>query len=298
MADLRTQDRTSRPTITEVSRPARPAPVRPLEAPPMPMPERLPRSVPRSAPAPLAETQPTGVPWLLQALLLISVCMSILVCSPVGGLIGQVSSQITIAHSAALLQGESVALALAARNADALASGTDARLDMSLVAGTPGVRDARVTDARGMVLAPADKARLDMSHYAAFARAMGSGDAASAPTATGTTEIVVPVHTTASGPIVGYAWIEYDDDPVAASLVNPWIGAFASLLVAGTVGGLLVVGIWWLAMRPAQRLALSAERLASGRTDRVRSPARLDTWEQLARSLNELGARARQRGED
>ena len=244
-----------------------------------------------------AETRATGVPWLLQVVFLLMVTLAVVVCAPVGGLASQVRTQAALAHDAAVRQAVETARVLAARNATELDTGTGATLDLSLVAGNPGVRDARLCDTRGTVLAPADKARLSLGTHGAMARAMATGAAATAETDTGTVEVVVPIRTTASGPVVGYAWLDYDPDVVASSLANPWLGAFATVLVAGALWSMLLALVWWTAMRPASALAHTAERLASGRTSAVSPPTRSDSWERIARSLNELAARARERNE-
>ena len=300
--------RSARPEVRAPSEPPSPriSPAQPRHE-PRPTPRAEPRVVtavpvaPRSparSPAPeVNEARATGVPWLLQVIGLLMLTLAVAVCAPVGGLASQVRTQSNLAHEASVRQAVETARVLAARNATVLEANTGGSVDLSLVAGNPGVRDARLCDTRGTVLAPADKARLSLGAHTAMARAMATGASATAETDTGTVEIVVPIRATAGGPVVGYAWLDYDPDVVASTLANPWIGAFATVLVAGALWTLLLALVWWTAARPAASLAQAAERLASGRSTAVSPPTRSDSWERIARSLNELAARARERNE-
>lgn len=270
-----------------------------LVRPERPRVNRVPVAMPYSAQDRATEIPATGVPLWIQTLLLLGATLFLLVFAPVGGLVSHVRKQAAVAHEASVERGVDVARLLAARNELPLAGvgGAEAPVDLSVATQTPGVREARLTDARGVVVAPANKARVDMSPFAAMATAMASGEVAREETSAGTVEVVVPVRSPSGGRPVGYAWIDYDPSPYAARLANPWIGAFASLVAVGAAGLLLLVGGWWIAFRPAQSLAASAERLASGRVSGVRPPARMESWEQLTRILNELASRGDPRGE-
>jgi hypothetical protein len=96
--------------------------------------------------------------------------------------------------------------------------------------------------------------------------------------------------------IVGYALLEYDPAAVTESVANPLVAIVAGLFVAGAVAGLLVVGAWWLVLRPLAALREETELALLGDQQDVVSPVRMPQLEQLAHSINRAVTRARSAG--
>lgn len=269
---------------------ARPAPRR-ADPPPSRRTDPLRDTAPPVRVAPTPEVRVGAIPWALQAVGALLMVWSLVVCAPVGGTIALVRGQSAVAHDAAVREAVATANTLAARNAVPLASGDTTHLDLSLVSGAPGVRDVRVTDAQGAVLAPRDKLRILLSDHESMKGAMREGVATAVPTIGGTVEVAAPIRLAADQPVVGYAWVELSTHRAAAELVNPWLAAFAAALVfgAGIVGSALAC--WWLVLRPIERMAFGAERIASGRAQQLAPVPNWEGFERIARALHELAAR-------
>lgn len=307
--------------------PPAPAPPAPLPPPPSLAPPRSPApppppglgpppsAVPRSAPTvalPAADTtaggarpgqdvasRVRGIPWIVQASAVVLLSVGLLLCAPLGGALSQLFGGIGAVNEASLLLGEQIADSLGNRNAQALAEQRAITLDAAFVLDRDGVRGALLTDARGTVLAPAEKLRTSIQTHAAFKDAVASHQVAREEGDEGTWEIVAPVRAqiTAGGArqVVGYAVLEYDPSIVAEDLVSPWIGALASLATAALALGVLAAGGWWLLVRPLVALREETELALHGDVDRVAAPARLPELEQLAHSINRVLSRARAR---
>lgn len=269
---------------------ARPAPRR-ADPPASRRTDPLRDTVPPPRAAPVPEVRVGVVPWALQAVGALLLVWSLVVCAPVGGTVALVRGQATVAHDAAVREAVATASTLAARNAVPLAAGDTAHLDLSLVSGIPGVTDVRVTDVQGAVLAPRDKLRILLSDHESMRGAMTDGVATATPTLGGTVEVAAPIRLAADQPVVGYAWVEFSTNRAAADLANPWLAAFAAALVfgAGIVGSALAC--WALVLRPVERLAFGAERLAAGRGQQLAPVPNWEGYERIARSLHELAAR-------
>jgi hypothetical protein len=241
----------------------------------------------------VAEVRVGLMPWSLQAVGAVVLVWSLVVCAPFGGAVGLLRAQAQVAHDAAVREALGSAATLAARNAVPMAAGDPSSLDLSAVARLPGVVDARLTDPQGVVVAPPDKLRMVMTDHEAMKRAISESAPMSGPGVGDVVEVASPIRLAADKPVVGYAWIEFNASRSAAELSNPWIGAFAAVLVFGAGTLTSSVAAWWLVIRPIERLAFGAERLAANRIGQLPPVPNWEGFERIARALHELAARAR-----
>lgn len=275
-----------KPAVEPVRPAARPADPAPSTAPP---PLLRPRGRGGRPDVPLLHA--SGPPWLLGAAFAGLVALALVVC---GGQIGvravlPPSSEATIAES----DGADAALLVAARNTDALAADRVDALDVGLVSDRPGVREARVTDARGMVLAPPEKYRINLANRESFRQAGRTGKATVVAIGGGVYEVLAPVQLRAGGPILGWAWVEYDAAAVAATRPSATL-ALGALVASAVVAGLvLFAGAALLVLRPLTRMAEEAEQVVEGNADTLRPRIATESTERLARAFNVLAARVR-----
>lgn len=284
--------------------PPEPAPVRPVEVAPGPsalshppagdaQPSLPPAIRPRGRggrpDVPLLRA--SGPPWMLGAAGFGLGALALVVCAGQVGVRAALppSSESALAETAGI---ESAAL-VAARNTDALASGRIDALDVSLVADRAGVREARVTDSRGMVLAPPDKYRINLANRESFQAAATSGLETVVSIGGGTYEVLAPVKVRTDGPVVGWAWVEYDAGAVAAEAPSGTSAAAALVVAALGAAVVLFFGAVILVLRPLGAMAEEAEQVLEGNADTLRPRLGVGAVERLARAFNVLAARVR-----
>ncbi len=295
---------------------ARPEPARPSGVPDAPPPPPTLRTAARPAEEPSAAPPPprpraplpqdgtaargAGIPWLLQATLLALAVVGLVLCAPFGGIFSLIQSRSAGLEEVSVLRGVALAESLANRNAQPLAEQRGLALDTAFMLERDGVRAALVADKTGTVMAPAEKLRTSVAALPAFAEASQTGEVVRLPIEEGRYQIVAPMRAQAGGvgprQIVGYALLEYDPAAVTESVANPLVAIVAGLFVAGAVAGLLVVGAWWLVLRPLAALREETELALLGDQHDVVSPVRMPQLEQLAHSINRAVTRARSAG--
>ncbi len=241
-----------------------------------------------------------GLPWSLRLGSVFALAGALLLVAPGGGLLAQQARIASAAEEQAVLRGQALALALAARNADALGRHDDLRLDVSLASDAPGVRRALVTDALGRVRAPSATPRQSAGDRAAFARAAELMATTMLETGPGVWSILVPIRASpvGGGPAApeGWAWVEFDAR-AAARASSPGRGRLAgALLTVGLVLGGAFVLARRLAVRPLAVLRDDLELALGGHARAVGEPRGWAQAEALARSVNRLLERWRRAG--
>jgi hypothetical protein len=240
-----------------------------------------------------------GLPWTVR-LASIFVLAGFLILVAPGGLLSQIARVSTAAEEQAVERGRALAVALAARNASAFEARNDLMLDVSLAQGEPGVRRALVTDARGTVRAPPERARQSLAGTPAFAEAFERGDVTAQRGDGATWSILAPIR---AGPvegapvaIEGWAFLEVDTVAMTAG----------SKAGAGRVGGailtltLVMIGAFVLAhrlaVRPLTDLQEDLELALRGHAGAVRVSHAWTQADDLARSINRVLERWRKAG--
>jgi len=251
-----------------------------------------------SAPVPLprfeaVEVPSTGVPWALQAFLIFGFLWAVVVCAPMGGLFSQKWAADARLAQATERYAFQVGTTLAERNAQALLEGDRTLLDLSYATSVPGVVEARVADARGMVLAPDDKYRISLGSREVYQRAAATLDSAKAEAGGSTVEIVVPARRSVGGEIVGWAFMVVDLGELGSATAAPWWWWVPSVAVVFLVTVLLGVAPWWLFVRPLAALAAQADRVADTESGTLRPTARLRPLERIVFAFNGVLVQAR-----
>jgi hypothetical protein len=298
-----------RPPVPSEADPATDSEVAPRPGPPPAPPFSAGRPV--DTPRPTSAAPPDPIPaapslagrlsWVAQAAMIGAVAVLTPVCAPHGGIVAQMRGASDATVSVSLERGAAIADAVGNRNAQAIAEQRGLALDVAFVGDRPGVHAAAVTDARGVVLAPAERLRTSVERHTAFQEAVKNRDVAMAPKDGDEDlwEIVVPVRADLTGAgarqVVGYALLEYDPHVVADAALNPVSRGVAALIAVGVSIAALVAGAWLLVLRPLALLREETELAARGSTPQVAPPARLAQFEQLAHSINRLVARLRAR---
>src|SRR5262249_3613146 len=150
----------------------------------------------------------TGVPWNLQAVFLFGFAWVVLVCTPLGGVLGQFHAAEGRLDDATRAYAVQVATTLAERNATALVAENRDDLDLTFATSQAGVVEARVADSRGMVLAPAEKYRISLGNREVYQKASAKLGTEVVSTGADRVEVVVPARRTVNGEVVGWAWID------------------------------------------------------------------------------------------
>lgn len=279
-----------RPAARPVTEAGQPAPRPPEPAPPTAPPPLLrPRGRGGRPDVPLLHA--SGPPWLLGAGFAGLLALAVVVC---GGQIG-VRSVLPPSSETAIAEADGVdaAVLVAARNTDALAANRVDALDVGLVTDRPGVREARVADARGMVLAPPEKYRINLANRESFQQANRTGSATVVAIGGGVYEVLAPVQLRTGGPVIGWAWVEYDAAAVADARPSSAV-ALGALIASAVVAGLvLFAAAATLVLRPLARMAEEAEQVVEGNADTLRPRIATGSTERLARAFNVLAARVR-----
>ena len=281
-----------------IAAPAAPAP-RPLPAPPTPF---LPRYTddPPTASEVGVRARVTGLPWAIQAAAVLLTAGAVVTCAPVGGLLAQVFAGSRSAEELSLQRGEAIVEGLGIRNAEAIATGRPINLDASYILRSPGVQDAAVTDPAGTVLAPPERSRTIMGQREVLLAAKEQHKTARFEGEEGLWEIATPIRgevSPGSGAksVVGYAWVRYDPQVSASSVVSPWLRAAAAFAAVAASLGVLVGGAWLLVFRPLSALRDETEHALRGHADTVVTAVRWPLLEDLARSITRAIVRAKGR---
>ncbi|MDP2308393.1 MAG: hypothetical protein Q8P18_20410, partial [Pseudomonadota bacterium] len=250
------------------------------------------------APSPAVDAGPaaraSGFPWLAQAALLVLAVLAIVSCANLLHVQGRAGA----VHEVSLLRGVALAESLASRNIQALADQRGIALDTSFLLDRAGVVSATLVDSRGTVRAPAERLNTSVNTSRAWQDVSKSGEPAVYEVEDGKYEIAVPMRGQAGGTgprqLVGYALVTYDPAVIAGG--SMWVGIASTMFVGALVAALLVVGGWWLFLRPLDALREETELALLGDSHDVASPLRLAQLEQLAHSINRVLARARAAG--
>jgi hypothetical protein len=183
----------------------------------------------------------------------------------------------------AVSRGRAIAKELAAANAAAIASGRDTLFNVEQVLGERGVKEAFVTDANGLVLAPAFRFHEDARKEASVREALKGNDAVIRHVGIGMYQIASPV--TDNGANIGAAMITFSAR--SAAIFKPLWQLFKTCLLmtlaigAGVYGAVKVVHRTFGAEeRPAMgpvpeenKAVRSGEPISDYRSyDHVRSP--------------------------
>ncbi len=239
------------------------------------------------------------LPWVASASLIGLVAVGVPIVLPYGGLLAQVDAATRAAEQVSLERGAALADAVGNRNAIGLAEQRADVLDVKFVLDRPGVRLTTVADTNGVVLAPSERLRSNVSRHPAFQTAQKESDVAMEPLEDGTWEIVAPVRADITGSgarqLVGYALIEYDPGAIAREAYNPTARLVVGLLATLVSIAALVYGAWALVLRPLALLREETELAARGAAEHVAPPVRLPQMEALTHSINRVVARLRSR---
>lgn len=217
-----------------------------------------PISPPRPGAKPLLEPAGWGehLSWWAQAVLLLLLLITAFLFMPFGGSIYQIVAMVQTNTRLELGAGEEVARALATASGPALLARQTPDIEL---ARRPGVRAAFVLDPQGQILASTTGARAALSSDPVWPRAQAVTDFASIALPDGWL-LVAAIHPEQR--TLGYVWIVFD--PVART--NPWpdvaLRVSAALIGVLFMALCLVVGIWWLCIRPFSALE---EGIARGR---------------------------------
>jgi hypothetical protein len=236
------------------------------------------------------------VPVPAQGALIVVAALGLVFLSPIGGVLAHLWAADTAIREAALDEGARLAEVLAAKNAQALAESRPSAFDLGTVSEQRGVHGAVVADARGTVVAPAERLRHSIQSREAFSEAVKSHDVAAVAREDGLYDIVAPIRAEiapGSGvkQVVGFSLVEYDAAGRGRERFSPWLRAMASTLVATVAAATLAVGAWWALARPLVQLRDETELALRGDLARVEPPARWGVLADLVHSINRVLAR-------
>ncbi len=235
------------------------------------------------------------LPWSIQLAAIMLAASFFLLVAPLGGLVSQVLRVADVAEQQALERGKALSLALAARNVTAIAEQNNLRLEASFLLGEPGVRLTMVTDARGVVRAPAEKVRQSIAGKDYFAEASVRGRTVAWAKGGGQYHILAPIRVApvdgAPTAIAGWAYLLYDVDSAVADS-TPLLARFiAALIVLTLIMGGSGLAIWRLSTAPVAAVREELELCLRGHQSQVNVPTEWRQLRDLTHSINRLLAR-------
>ncbi len=218
----------------------------------------------------------------------------VLLLSPVGGFLPLVEAANARIETMAVERGIALAELVGYRNVNAIVERKNSLIDTRFLEGRTGVKFSMITDSRGVVLAPPEKAGQTLEKEPAYIQAAlegGVGRSAEGELL----ELMVPIKavTREGAPLstVGYAYLLYDAKETAATLGGLTVRAALSILLLIAIGVALYFAVWRLAVVPVAQLREETELAVKGHQAKalVRTPWR--QLEELAHSINRAVSR-------
>ncbi len=209
--------------------------------------------------------------------------------SPVGGLLPLVDAASGKIEVMSVERGIALAELVGYRNLHAIVDRKSSLIDTRFLEGRPGVKFAMVTDSRGVVLAPAERAGKTLEKNQAYVDAAMEGRVGK-NWEDGLLELMVPIkavtHDGAPISTVGYAYLLYDARDVAAMVGSLTFRFSLSILLMVAVAVALFLAFWRLAVVPIVQLREETELAVKGHQEKAFARVHWRQLEELAHSIN------------
>jgi len=213
----------------------------------------------------------------------------VMLLSPIGGVLTLVEAANAKIENLAIERGIALAELVGHRNVNAIVERKNALIDTRFIDGRTGVKFAMVTDSRGVVLAPPERAGQTLEKDPAYIQAALEGGVGRSLQGEQLV-LMVPIKavTREGAPLstVGYGHLLYDSKETAAALGSLTLRASMSVLLMIALAVFLYFGVWRLTVVPVSQLREETELAVKGHQAKavVKTPWR--QLEELAHSIN------------